>query len=289
MTEREWVGWCTDPQPMLSFLGGKASGRKLRLFGCACVRRVWHLLSEDHEKAIEVTERHADGLATEEEMDRVREALGRRLRGLDQETTANSAAYWALSYEEDFVSVARLAAKAIREATSSEGRNWLEPCPRPEQLQSPAEYSSWLERVVGRARFCYESATPGGPNREALCRAFEATLFEQMQASDAGTDHWAPLVAGAVEQRHQCDLLRDLFGNPWRTCLIDPTWLPRNDCCVVKAARGIYDERRFVDLPVLADALEEAGCADAYLLGHLRGTGPHVRGCWVVDLLLAKE
>jgi hypothetical protein len=53
-------------------------------------------------------------------------------------------------------------------------------------------------------------------------------------------------------------------------------------------AHLIYDQRRFTDLPVLADALEEAGCTDQTILDHLRGPGPHVRGCWAVDLLLGK-
>jgi hypothetical protein len=53
--------------------------------------------------------------------------------------------------------------------------------------------------------------------------------------------------------------------------------------------QGLYDERAFDHLPILADALEEAGCTNADILNHLRGPGPHVRGCWVVDLLLDKE
>jgi hypothetical protein len=58
---------------------------------------------------------------------------------------------------------------------------------------------------------------------------------------------------------------------------------------VVKLAQVIYDERRFTDLPILADALEEAGCTNSDVLDHCRGPGPHVRGCWVVDLLLDKS
>jgi hypothetical protein len=54
-------------------------------------------------------------------------------------------------------------------------------------------------------------------------------------------------------------------------------------------AESIYEGRAFDRLPILADALEEAGCTDAYLLAHLRGPGPHVRGCWAVDLVLGKE
>ena len=70
---------------------------------------------------------------------------------------------------------------------------------------------------------------------------------------------------------------------------IDPSWLAWNNGIVVKMAQAVYEERAFDRLPVLADALEEAGCADADLLSHLRGPGPHVRGCWAVDLLLGKE
>src|SRR6516225_2830409 len=69
MTEAEWLA-CTDPEPMLKFLRGKAGSRKLRLFACACLRRVWHLLIEEPcRTAVEVSERYADGLATREELD----------------------------------------------------------------------------------------------------------------------------------------------------------------------------------------------------------------------------
>jgi hypothetical protein len=87
----------------------------------------------------------------------------------------------------------------------------------------------------------------------------------------------------------QCRLLRDILGNPFRPASIDPTWLVWNSGTVPKLAQAIYDERRFGDLPILADALEEAGCDNTDVLAHCRGPGPHVRGCWVVDLLLGKE
>jgi hypothetical protein len=69
----------------------------------------------------------------------------------------------------------------------------------------------------------------------------------------------------------------------------DPSWLAWNDGTVAKLAAAIYDERRFADLPILADALEDAGCADAAVLAHCRGGGEHVRGCWVVDLLTGRQ
>ena len=72
------------------------------------------------------------------------------------------------------------------------------------------------------------------------------------------------------------------------TCPNKPAWLSWNGGTVAGLARSVYDERRFADLPILADALEEAGCDNAELLTHLRGPGPHVRGCWALDLLLGK-
>jgi hypothetical protein len=91
----------------------------------------------------------------------------------------------------------------------------------------------------------------------------------------------------AVERRLQCGFVRDVF-NPFRPVTIDPSWLTWNGGTVPKLAQAIYEERRFGDLPILADALEEAGCSEPTILAHCRSEGPHVRGCWVVDLLLGK-
>lgn len=85
-----------------------------------------------------------------------------------------------------------------------------------------------------------------------------------------------------------CHLLRDVFGNPFRPIVINREWLAWNDRSVEAVAQSIYDERDFDRLPILADALEDAGCDDEAILVHCRGPGPHVRGCWVVDLILGK-
>jgi len=86
-----------------------------------------------------------------------------------------------------------------------------------------------------------------------------------------------------------CGLARDIFGNPFRPVAVNPAWRTWSDGTVAKLAQTIYDDRRFDRMPILADALEEAGCDNAGILIHCRGPGPHVRGCWVVDLLLGKE
>jgi hypothetical protein len=104
---------------------------------------------------------------------------------------------------------------------------------------------------------------------------------------------WAIRLAGCApdrdtEQAVQARLLRDLFGDQFRPASVDPGWVAWNSDTIPKLALAIYDERRFADLPILADALEDAGCTDREILAHCRSQGPHVRGCWVVDLLLGK-
>jgi hypothetical protein len=87
----------------------------------------------------------------------------------------------------------------------------------------------------------------------------------------------------------QTAVLHDLFGNTLRDSRVNPALLAWNEGTVHRIAQAIYDDRAFDRLPILADSLEDAGCDDADLLAHCRGAGPHVRGCWAVDLLLGKE
>jgi hypothetical protein len=89
------------------------------------------------------------------------------------------------------------------------------------------------------------------------------------------------------------DLFREVAGNPFRPIIMPPDWLTPSVRCLAQAA---YDERHLPSgeleaarLAILADALEEAGCTDADLLVHLRSPGPHVRGCWALDLILGKQ
>jgi hypothetical protein len=93
----------------------------------------------------------------------------------------------------------------------------------------------------------------------------------------------------SAEIRAQADLMREIVGNPFRPATLAPTLLAWNDGAVPKLARVIYDEKSFEHLPLVADALEEAGCTDAELLAHCRQEGGHIRGCWAVDSLLGKE
>jgi hypothetical protein len=82
------------------------------------------------------------------------------------------------------------------------------------------------------------------------------------------------------------NLLRDIFGNPFRPVTFDPAWRTADTSGI--AAR-MYESRDFSAMPILADALEEAGCTNPDILLHAREPGVHVRGCWVVDLVLGKS
>jgi hypothetical protein len=112
-------------------------------------------------------------------------------------------------------------------------------------------------------------------------------------ASASGASRYASWAVGGVprarELHAQAELARDIFGNIFRPVTIFPFWFAWHGGLLASIAQRMYDSRDFADMPVLADALEEAGCTDADILGHCRSGGEHVRGCWVIDLLLGKE
>ena len=121
--------------------------------------------------------------------------------------------------------------------------------------------------------------------------AVEATRSTVVAASTGATP-WGEevsatrLAARDAEFACQAALLRDIFGPlPFRQVAIEQSW---QTSALVALATAIYEERRWGDMPILGDALAEAGCTDAEVLAHCRGT-VHARGCWVVDLLLNKE
>jgi hypothetical protein len=91
----------------------------------------------------------------------------------------------------------------------------------------------------------------------------------------------------AAAERVFCDLLRDIFGNPFRPVPFDPKW---RTSTAVLLAKQMYESRDFSPMPILADALQDAGCGNPDILNHCRDTSlTHVRGCWVVDLVLGKS
>lgn len=97
---------------------------------------------------------------------------------------------------------------------------------------------------------------------------------------EKGTPEWVKA------RSHQTNLLRDIFGNPPHTVESIPSWLTPT---VVLLARQMYESREFSAMPILADALQDAGCDDEDALAHCRGGSPHARGCWVLDAVLGEE
>jgi hypothetical protein len=120
--------------------------------------------------------------------------------------------------------------------------------------------------------------SPATQRARAAAAAFQPSAKAAAVAVTQETRH--------LLQRDQCEWLRCLFTNPFRPAAFAPAW--RSETAVALAS-AIYAERAFDRLPILADALEEAGCDHADILAHCRGPGPHARGCWVVDGVLGKQ
>lgn len=244
MTETEWLA-CTEPEKMLEFRRRKTSKRKLRLFACACCRRVWHFISDQRSRsAVLVAEQFADGLVDDVALE-----------------TA-----WT---------EAKLGYKAFK------GKG-------PGPFLQPSHFATAacvgvVSKNVGPA------AVDSGYGAASAVQMRARSDAHRETPADGQAVHLRDLFAWESERKAQADLLRDIFGNPYRPPpAVTPGWLLWQDATVSKLSQSIYDERAFDHLPVLADALEEAGCTDPDILTHCRQAGEHVRGCWVVDLLLGK-
>ena len=123
---------------------------------------------------------------------------------------------------------------------------------------------------------------------QASCHCLDAAVrksgaMARRDARSAGPDMRA---AGDREREAHAAFIRDIFGNPFRPASFSPAW---RTSTALTLARQMYESRDFSLMPILADALQDAGCEAEDILAHCRGEGPHVRGCWVVDLVLGKE
>jgi hypothetical protein len=129
------------------------------------------------------------------------------------------------------------------------------------------------------------SFTSGTARVRALGTATRAAEYDVTQAVSRTVSDVREYL-GLIYYSWLCDLIRDIFGNPFRPVVAAPHW---RTSAVVGLTESVYEDRFFDRLPILADALEDAGCDNTDVLAHCRGDGPHVRGCWVVDLILGKE
>jgi hypothetical protein len=292
MTEAEWDD-CTSPQKMLAFLGDKASPRKRRLCAAACCRRIWHFLPcERRREAVRCAERCADGLVSEQERgDAERQALDAFVP-LGTAADALSCGTWnALDllpdherdrYEDAYQEAYRESLHACGDASEA----WEA------STAALAAYHALAGEEVGQFALCHAAKAVAhgchGPRAELADPP--DTLYARQHPWDSLPLGEAYVAPDPTEAARQCDLIADLFGNPFRPVRLAPAWVGP---WVLSLARAAYDERQLPSgeldlarLSVLADALEEAGCSDGGLLSHLRSPGPHVRGCFAVDLCL---
>jgi hypothetical protein len=141
-----------------------------------------------------------------------------------------------------------------------------------------------LHRGLDLPRHVLQASQAFATQIEQLQREKEAAL-EEAADYERGLERAAQLRDQALNVRG----IRDTFIREWIThYVIDGSWLSWHGGTVPKLAQAISQERRWEDLPFLADALQEAGCTDSEILSHCRQAEGHVRGCWVVDLVLDK-
>jgi hypothetical protein len=142
---------------------------------------------------------------------------------------------------------------------------------------------------------CGRGATAAVEALRAIDTRYRGRLLESRQRhgwAGMGSSYrdWQAASAWASEQVREkmsplfCDLLREVFGNPFRPPKMEDEWRHANDRCVPRLADTIYGQRRWADLPLLADALIDAGCDQEELLAHCRRPEGHVAGCWALDL-----
>ncbi|WP_406697444.1 hypothetical protein V5E97_01170 [Singulisphaera sp. Ch08] len=292
-TEADWQS-CGDPAPILHFLRGKGTERKWRLFAVACCRRIEHLITDERSRhAMEMAARSAEGAATKEEMEKAR-AIAQEV----QDETFR--AEYSVEAEENFCMTPRhaefcrrsLVARAARSAVCRDPRTpdaelardeaeawrpsdeWAGGALRFHIYENMHEYntSNWQAEVVKQAVHVVDTAERRA-HSEILC-----DLFGELFGPPGINGAWLPI--GEDKQEAWCTLPSALVFNFRRE------WLTWNRGALPNLARSIYEAEQFDRLPILADALETAGCTESAILNHLRGPGPHHRGCWVLDLLL---
>jgi hypothetical protein len=281
MTEAEWLD-CREVVQQNAFLMTKGRGRKLQLFLCACCRRAHDLLPDEQCRrvsgmasflrpqpgrvvgdvwqvflhAVEVAERFADRLANDSER--------------------------------------REAARAAQAVFNHYGEIASS---GPFPGEDPTAYDDAAVKIGGDAAAaadCAASVLPAAAERAVRVAATSAAYDDEAYYAGAhGDPDVAPdnphLLARRAERAAQWKLLLDIFDEKPRLKKIDPDWLRWRDGTIPKLAQAVYDDRAFDRMPQLADALEEAGCDNADILAHCRQPEEHVRGCWVVDLIVGKE
>lgn len=251
MTEGDWLRGA--PRAMVAALRGlglprSTDLRKRRLLACACGRRVEHLLAD------------VRLLQAIEASERFAEG---RLDVVGLEAAYDEARRAVQEGGRDVGQARWLTPEGHRRAWNAYGQRVV-------YQQLPwiiAHFAGTLARLMA-SELPWEVLLEAAYGAEFLAGPHEASSRDV-----------SPAVVG---------LLRDLYGNPFRPVEVEPGWLTWSAGTPRRLAEVIASERRYADLPILADALEEAGCDEPALLEHCRRPGRHVPGCWALDLLLGR-
>jgi hypothetical protein len=248
MTESDWLA-CRDPQLMVQHLkGAKTTDRKMRLFVCACCRRLWsHCPSEHIGRLIELGVKLAAGLTTDAVL---RSELRKLPHGLDGGIVI-ALMYLITPDKYDWPTAANSAAWVLR--------------------------NSWRDYVRGGI---YMTVRDDPGVHKDMKTALVTSEYGARPAIGQILD-----AAWAKEGQSQAQLLRDIVGNPFRAKVLNPACRTSH---VTSVAQNIYDTEAFFRLPVLAALLAEAGCDDAEIVGHCTNHEPHAKGCWVLDQALGR-
>jgi hypothetical protein len=253
MTESDWWN-SSDPLGMFLFVIDKSSDRKLRLFAAGCCRQIPALVVNDLAlRELEVGERFADGLANREELARAWQRARRR-------------------DERVFMAVAV--------ALAGDSRRGQPNC-------SKIDWQGALGRAIAQNVIAASSHVAGEVAGHAARDAAggSAAGLREIRARDAG------IAAGEAGHRRKCCELLRCLSNPF-TPLPPPEAACRawNDGWLGKMASAVYEEHDFSPerMGILADALEDSGCADEEALRHCRFGSVHARGCYVLDWLTSR-
>jgi hypothetical protein len=262
VTEEEWLNGC-DYRRMYRLAKPSASVRRVRLFMAACCQLdVITYTRLQCSTAIQIAERCADDIESE----RLLCDLWNRYVTLSPNREG---------FETEIGKLVDWISRVVRRL------------PTPPDLDEDETYSDVTAAVTHAAYLSLREEPKGvfvggsGDAAEYCARAMERAELLRLARRAGSTE--------SVETRARrpiANILRDIFGNPFRPVAFDPRWRTSD---VVGLARAIYDDKAFERMPIMADALMDAGCEDEQVISHCRSDGPHVRGCWVVDLILGKE
>jgi hypothetical protein len=276
MTEAEWLT-CAEPKQLVDFLGDKLTERKLMLWAVGCCSSLRDLIIDKRSRdALVVAEAYVEGQASRQQLTNAHQQAATAEEQLNQELEA-----WIEAGED-------MPPETVQRTIFN--RN-LKRVGNDYYLRE-AQYSAALAAMKCATQVRDELINAVFMAAVAIANEQMFRHYEQAaEVLDPFSDKMLNAVNGFQDEQHQrhCLVLQEIVGNPFCPVNLDSACLSWNDGTVRKIAQSIYDERAYERMPILADALTDAGCDTEDILSHCRSDGPHVRRCWVVDLLLGKE